>query len=406
LRESNHVIETNRPAYQAKGTGSAWYRGRDLTEEQRERFRRTTIASQAAKAKALRGDCNLPKHAIPVPRLRAEDLMPIRPRNGIRALSLFSGGGGLDIGFDRAGFDHVASFEMRQDAADVIRAARPKWAVYGGLAGDVCHVDWQKYSGTVDVLHGGPPCQPFSHAGHQSGASDVRDMFPQLIRAVKGVKPRVFVAENVPGLASKKFRAYVEKVILSSLKKSYVIFMFTLDAASFGVPQRRRRVWFVGFRDRSDAARFAEPAPTHLQGPEPDNMLSLREDLPVTLGARQALGLDDIGYDTLAPTLRSGLTGPRHTTSVVNSVTAMKQWAQLEIWPNGVAETREKASAFVAGNSHFRLSLPDCMLLQGFPADWPIRGPVYKALGIIGNSVAPPMGYAVAAAVAPALGVG
>jgi DNA (cytosine-5)-methyltransferase 1 len=118
------------------------------------------------------------------------------------------------------------------------------------------------------------------------------------------------------------------------------------------------------------------------------------------MGARAALGLSDIGYDALAPTLRSGLTGPRHTTSVVNSATALKQWNTLQIWPNGVAEDREKASAFVAKNGHFRLSIPDCMLLQGFPADWPIRGTVYKALGLIGNSVAPPMGYRVAQVVA------
>jgi DNA (cytosine-5)-methyltransferase 1 len=386
-------MDADKAAYQANGTGAAWYKGWDLTEEQRERFRRTTLASQAAKSRAIRGDCHLPKHPIPTPRLRAEDLMPIRPGNALRALSLFSGGGGLDIGFDRAGFDHIASFELREDAAAVLRAARPHWTVHGGLAGDVCHVDWRKFRGMVDVLHGGPPCQPFSHAGHQSGAGDVRDMFPQLVRAVTEVKPRVFVAENVPGLAAKKFKVYVERTIFRPLKQQYTIFMFALDAASFGVPQRRRRVWFVGFRDQVDAARFAEPLPTHADQPPGSDMLPLHDDLPRTFGARGALGLPDIDYDAVAPTLRSGLTGPRHTTSVVSSVTAMKHWAQLKIWPNGVAESREKASAFVARGNHFRLSIPDCMLLQGFPADWPIKGPVYKALGIIGNSVAPPMAY-------------
>jgi len=122
------------------------------------------------------------------------------------------------------------------------------------------------------------------------------------------------------------------------------------------------------------------------------------------MGAREALGLCDQGFDAIAPTLRSGLTGPRHTTSVVSSVSAMKRWGELGIWPNGVAADREKASAFVAANGHFRLSIPDCMLLQGFPVDWPLKPPVYKALGIIGNSVAPPMGYWVAMAVARSLG--
>jgi DNA (cytosine-5)-methyltransferase 1 len=389
--------------YQVKGTDSSWYKGWDLTAEERERFRRTTMASQAAKARALSGECTAPKYPIPSPRLKAEHLMPVQPQNRFGALSLFSGGGGLDIGFDRAGFDHIASFELREDAATVLRAARPHWTVYGGPDGDVCHVDWRKYGGMVDVLHGGPPCQPFSHAGYQSGASDVRDMFPHLVRAVQSIKPRVFVAENVPGLATKKFDEYVQKTIYLSLSGSYTIRMFTLEAANFGVPQRRRRVWFVGFRDRTDAERFQIPTATHSVERIPVDRLPF-EGLPLTMGARQALGLADTGYDAVAPTLRSGLTGPRHTTSVVNSVTALSHWSKLGIWPNGVAADREKASAFVAANGHFRLSIPDCMLLQGFPADWPIRGPVYKALGLIGNSVAPPMGYRVAIAVAHSLG--
>jgi DNA (cytosine-5)-methyltransferase 1 len=391
--------------YQAKGTEASWYKGRTLTEEERARFRRTTLASQAAKAKAVRGDCSAPKHPVPVPRLMAEHLMPVRPPNTLRVLSLFSGGGGLDIGFERAGFDHIASYEIREDAATVLRAAKKQWTVYGGVDGDVCHVNWERYKGTVDVLHGGPPCQPFSHAGYQSGENDVRDMFPQLVRAVQSVEPLVFVAENVPGLSSKKFSQYLQKTIYDPLAGKYSIRMFTLEAASFGVPQRRRRVWFVGFRNRTDANRFRIPGATHTPDQAPVDRLHF-DDLPPTMGAREALGLPPTGYDSLAPTLRSGLTGPRHTTSVLSSVTALKQWGDLGIWPNGVAADRERAAAFIAANGHFRLSIPDCMLLQGFPSDWPIQGPVYKCLGLIGNSVAPPMAYRVALAVAHSLGVG
>jgi DNA (cytosine-5)-methyltransferase 1 len=209
------TIKKDEP-YQAKGTEASWYKGWNLTDEERARFRRTTLASQAAKAKAVRGDCSAPKHPVPVPRLMAEQLMPVRPPNTLRVLSLFSGGGGLDIGFDRAGFEHLASYEIREDAATVLRAAKKQWTVYGGVDGDVCHVNWEQYKGTVDVLHGGPPCQPFSHAGYQSGENDVRDMFPQLVRAVQSVEPLVFVAENVPGLSSKKFSQYLQKTIIRS----------------------------------------------------------------------------------------------------------------------------------------------------------------------------------------------
>jgi DNA (cytosine-5)-methyltransferase 1 len=158
-------------------------------------------------------------------------------------------------------------------------------------------------------------------------------------------------------------------------------------------------VFFVGFRAARDAARFLPPSPTHgdtnqLFGPLlPRNM------------ARQSLGLPATSFDDLAPTLRSGFTGPRKTTGVVNSKASMQTWARLGIWPNGVQSTRAMATAFVPENGHHRLTVADCALLQGFPPDWRFSGAVYQALGQIGNSVCPPVGYAVARQVARALGV-
>jgi DNA (cytosine-5)-methyltransferase 1 len=323
--------------------------------------------------------------------------MPRQQRNGLRSLSLFSGGGGLDIGFDRAGFEHVASYEILSGAAEVLRKANPRWLVYGGASGDVTGVDWRPYRGRVDVIHGGPPCQPFSHAGRRRGAGDVRDMIPELVRAVQAIQPEAFVCENVSGLITRRFEDYVQATIYDPLKSRYHIRQFSLEAADFGVPQRRHRVFFVGFRDARAAALFSPPSPSRRQSSEGPARL------PMTMGARKALGLPDIGFDCLAPTLRSGLTGPRHTTSVLNSVTAQKVWQQLQIWPNGVAPTREQASAYVAKNGHFRLSVPDCLVLQGFPPDWPVDGAVYFALGLIGNSVAPPMGYHLARSLRQAL---
>ena len=97
------------------------------------------------------------------------------------------------------------------------------------------------------------------------------------------------------------------------------------------------------------------------------------------------------------------LTGPRHTTSILSSVSSRSAWQRLEIWPNGVAPTREQARAFVAENGHFRLSVPDVGLLQGFPENWAFAGAVYMSLGQIGNAVPPPLAYSVASSVAEAL---
>ena len=84
-------------------------------------------------------------------------------------------------------------------------------------------------------------------------------MWPDFIRCVKQTRPRAFVAENVPGLLDRKFEAFVAQNILAPLQDDYIVFKFKLSAADFGVPQARKRVFFVGFKAKRDAARFLPP---------------------------------------------------------------------------------------------------------------------------------------------------
>jgi len=389
----------------AGGTDAPWYQGQDLTDERREFFRQRSQTSRAAKLAALRSD------TVPVetrrPRLDPCALMPSIATHYLPALSLFSGGGGLDLGFERAGYAHVASYDTLAAAGATLRVNRPSWEVHAGADGDVCAIDWQPYRGEIAVLHGGPPCQPFSVAGRQRGESDQRNMLPEFVRAVRAVRPLAFVAENVAALAGPKFAPYLREAFTGPLSREYDIQMIRLSAHDFGVPQVRHRVFFIGFRTKRNAARFVQPLPTfrsdHLRKGSP---ASSSAHLPHMMGVRAALGLPDgpDESDGLAPTLRSTLTGPRHTTSVLSSASAQRVWADLGVWPNGVARTRLAASRFPTPNGHERLAVADCAVLQGFPSSWAFPGPVYKALGQIGNSVAPPVGYHVARAVADALG--
>lgn len=370
----------------------------DLTDEQREKYRATSIRSQQRKQELLRADRKLMAAAPALGgRLDPNDLMPRIEPNGLSCLSLFSGGGGLDLGFERAGFHHQALFELLAVCGETLRANRPQWKVFAGdPQGDVTTAAFTPFRG-VDVVHGGPPCQPFSVAGKQAGAEDPRNMWGEFVRCVQQARPRAFIAENVVGLLDRKFESFVQRNIVGPLEGTYIVFKCKLAAHDFGVPQARRRVFFVGFRAARDAARFIPPAATHgdvdtLFGP------LLRRNT-----ARQSLGLAQIAFDTVAPTLRSGFTGPRNTTGVLNSKAALKVWHDLGIWPNGVQPTRERATAYTPENGHFRMSVADCALLQGFPDDWEFRGAVYQALGQIGNSVCPPVAYAVARQVARAL---
>lgn len=196
---------------------SSSHQGWDITEAQREIYRQSSKASSRAKKQALNGEGPKPIHPINIPNLNPEKLIPQLPKNGWRSLSLFSGCGGLDLGFDRAGFTHIASYDILTEAGNTLRNFRPDWQIFSGEKGDVTKVDWRPYHGLVDIIHGGPPCQPFSIAGRQKGKEDNRDMFPEFIRAVLEIEPLIFVAENVTALASKKFSKYVEEVIVFPL---------------------------------------------------------------------------------------------------------------------------------------------------------------------------------------------
>ncbi len=370
----------------------------DISESKRNWYRQVSVRSRLRKQAAGRGELSRCRSVPNRPVLRPETLMPERERSGLTALSLFCGGGGLDLGFERAGFEHLASFDVLDICGTTLSRNRPQWMVFSGTGGDVTEVDWSLYANSVDVLHGGPPCQPFSVAGKQGGEADDRDMWPAFTRAVLSIRPKAFVAENVPGLLGRRFAHYVRETIFSPLSNDYQILAFSLGATSFGIPQDRQRVFFVGFRSRGCAQRYAAPVGEHATE---SDLFSHKSQ---TLGARAALGLPDIGFDNCAPTLRSGFTGPRKTTSVLNSKASQKAWSDLKIWPNGVQKSREDALQFPPENGHFRLSVQDCALLQGFPDNWHFAGAVYQVLGQIGNSVCPPVAYAIANSVADALG--
>lgn len=382
-------------------------RGWDIDDARREQYRAAALAAHEKKKHGRAVGQAEARHALNRPRLMVEELMPQQAHHDLAAISLFSGGGGLDIGFERAGFDHVACYELLPSVAACLTANRPTWAVRTGEAGDVRGQDWAQYRG-VDVMFGGPPCQPYSQAGEQNGKADSRDMVPAYVNAIQTARPRSFLLENVATLLNPMFAAHLAAEIVSPLASTYQLRMFTLDAEAFGVPQVRRRAFIVGFLAEADAARFHVPVPTHrAAGSKEDRSLRRPlddgEEPPFCLGTREALGLEAIGLDGPAPTLRSGLTGKRFTTSIVSGEASARRWAALHIWPNGVSRTREAAQLFPTPNGHFRLAVADCALLQGFPEDWEFPRQVYLALGIIGNSVCPPVAFQLANAIRDAL---
>lgn len=206
----------------------------------------------------------------------------------MRSLELFSGAGGLALALEKAGFQSVALLEKDREACRTLRWNRPDWNV---IESDVRVVDFRQF-GPIDLIAGGPPCQPFSMGGKAKGHTDARDMFPEAVRAVRELAPSAFMFENVRGLMRPAFTDYVEFIRLqltypdfpisantgwegnlrrlqrhhTSAKRrgelTYQVVTHLADAADFGVSQRRHRVFFVGVR--SDLAiNWSFPVRSH-----------------------------------------------------------------------------------------------------------------------------------------------
>ena len=211
------------------------------------------------------------------------------------SVELFTGAGGLAMGMSRAGFEHLALVERDSDSCATMRENQRRgvdpvteWPIFER---DVCAFDYTQFEKPVDLVAGGPPCQPFSVGGKHRGNTDRRDMFPQAVRAVRELRPRAFVFENVKGLLRQSFGAYFQYTLLKlqypeeplrgdetweghsrRLQRihmrddydglRYRLLFSLLNAADYGVPQRRERVIIVGFRwDVRQKWNF--PAATH-----------------------------------------------------------------------------------------------------------------------------------------------
>jgi DNA (cytosine-5)-methyltransferase 1 len=204
----------------------------------------------------------------------------------MNSLEIFSGAGGLARGLEDAGFFHSAFVEINKHACTSLRE---NFAPEKIFEGDIKDFDAEQLSG-IDVVAGGPPCQPFSLGGQHKAHTDHRDMFPHAIRVIEKLLPKAFIFENVKGLLRPSFSDYFDYIILRltypgariarnedwqthlehlrTLQSvpyagiKYNVQFKLLNAADYGVPQIRERVFMVGIRSDLDLD-WSFPAPTH-----------------------------------------------------------------------------------------------------------------------------------------------
>lgn len=212
----------------------------------------------------------------------------------MRSLELFAGAGGLALGLSASGFRHELMVEWDSHACRSIRHNATRkispmrdWPL---VESDVREIDYGPLADRIDLVAGGPPCQPFSIAGKHKGALDARDMWPEAIRAVREVRPRAFLFENVRGLLRTNFADYLAYIVAhlkvpaltrrpdesvtehltrlqecersQSVDLRYRVDVYPVDAADYGAAQNRKRVIFIGVRD-DVVATFRFPKATH-----------------------------------------------------------------------------------------------------------------------------------------------
>lgn len=187
-----------------------------------------------------------------------KDTCPLREYTSVE---LFAGGGGLALGLSLAGFKHVLLNELDYYACDTLRINRPEWNI---IEGDVHNIDFTPLRDKVDFLSGGFPCQAFSYAGKQGGFNDTRGtLFFELARAVKEIRPKVFMGENVKGLLSHDNGRTFDTIKNTIAELGYTLVEpRVLKAIMYQVPQKRERIILIAIRnDLAEKVVFRWPSP-------------------------------------------------------------------------------------------------------------------------------------------------
>lgn len=345
-------------------------------------------------------------------------------------VSLYTGAGGLDLGFIAAGFEPVFANDINADALDTYRAAMEMIAARDGgqaphdvVTGDIRQVRRLPERGCADLVIGGPPCQGFSVAGKMDPNDPRSRHVFDFLGMVERVQPRAFIMENVKALArNRRWAGTIADIRNKAEEIGYKTYLDVLNSADYGVPQTRERMFLVGFRDQD--VEFEYPKPTVA---EHVGVAAVLKSLPpigqpgndqtckaiITTAKEPVLRPSPFAgmlfngqgrpmdVNRPAPTLPASMGGNR--TPIVDQETLENGSPQ---WVVGYHDSL-MAGGVVAKSVPSRLrriSVQEAAAIQSFPSDMPWQGSQSSRYRQIGNAVPPKLAYAVAVSVAKALG--
>jgi DNA (cytosine-5)-methyltransferase 1 len=342
----------------------------------------------------------------------------------MKAISLFSGAGGMDVGFKSAGFDVIAANEVDKHACDTFRNNHPTTKL---IEGDIDTCGDELYSlKEVDVVFGGPPCQGFSVAGKMDPNDPRSKLIFSFCNIVEKVKPRAFVMENVKALgALSKFEAVRSALVSRFQKAGYTITIHILNSKDFGVPQSRERVFFIGVKDgikpiyKANFNKYLNEAPTLREVLVPLGKPGTKNNericnAKVTMATKPILRKSPyagmlfngqgrpLNPDGWASTLPASMGGNR-TPIIDDNHLYLGKDSWVEDYHRHLMAGGKSQGMNDVPSSLRRLTINEAALLQTFPQDYTWCGPSSKVYSQIGNAVPCELARVVACCVKEAL---
>lgn len=321
----------------------------------------------------------------------------------MKIISLFSGCGGLDLGFERAGFQVAVANEYDKTICPTFKANHPKTLL---IEGDIRQIQASDFPDNIDGIIGGPPCQSWSEAGSLRGIEDVRgQLFFDYIRILKAKQPKFFLAENVSGMLANRHNQAVQNILKMFDECGYDVDLTMVNAKDYGVAQERKRVFYIGFRKDLNI-KFQFPVGSTIDDKDKITLKDILWDLkdnavPALTNNKanpQAVNHHEYFIGSFSPIFMS-----RNRVKSWNeqSFTVQASGRQCQLHPN--APKMEKMGKdiyrFVQGkeNLYRRMTVREVARIQGFPDDFTfIYNNVNDAYKMIGNAVPVNLAYEIA----------
>lgn len=328
----------------------------------------------------------------------------------MNVISLFSGCGGLDLGFEKAGFDVPVANEFDPTIFETFKVNHPKTHLIEGDVRQITKADIAPFiDGEVDGIIGGPPCQSWSEAGALRGIEDARgQLFFDYIRILKDFKPKFFLAENVSGMLANRHNEAVKNILRMFDEAGYDVSLTLVNAKNYGVAEERKRVFYIGFR-KDLCITFAFPKGSTEDDEKKITLRDIIWDLQFTAvpsGPRnhhnpEAINNNEYFTGEYSPIFMSR-NRVKSWDEQAYTVQASGRQCQLHPQAPKMIKVDTNDCRFVEGKEHLyrRMTIREIARVQGFPDDFQfIYTDTDDAYKMIGNAVPVNLAYEIAIAI-------